>query len=170
MARQSRIGNTLTCPGMKGFSSFGAIRERTKDSYFLFPSMVRHFRPPRVHSSMIELMGASLHTLQHHLKSFAGGPKLARFSQKASFASTSMSSILFLLQKPLMNSMVSGNSMPVFAKKTFIGFFTAFLVRSSVVRLSFPPLNETYTGEPLNSFWLAMPRMVFIASFTSLFI
>src|SRR3990172_2081495 len=169
MARQLRMGNTLTCPGMNGFSSFGAIRERANDSYLRFPSMVRHFRPPCVHSSMTELMGASLQTLQHHLKSFAGGPKLGRFSQKASPASTSISSILFSLQNRLMNSTVSGNSMPVFAKNTFIGSFTALLVRSSVVRLSFPPLNETYTGESLTSFWLAIPRMVFTASFTSLF-
>ena len=122
MARQLRMGNTLTCPGMNGFSSLGAIRERANDSYLLFPSMVRHFRPPCVHSSMIELMGASLQTLQHHLKSFAGGPKLERFSQKASPASTAISSILFSLQNRLMNFTVSGNSMPVFAKNTFTVF------------------------------------------------
>src|SRR3990170_426346 len=132
MARQLRIGNKLTCPGMKGFSSFGATRARAKDSYLLFPSTVMHFRPSRVHSSMTALMGASLHTLQHHLKSFAGGPKLGRFSQNASFASTSISSILFSLQNLLANSTVSGNSIPVFAKNTFIVRSTALLVRSSV--------------------------------------
>src|SRR3972149_10004049 len=115
MARHLRIGNTLTCPGMNGFSSFGAIRERVKDSYLLFPSMVRHFLPARVQSSMTELIGASLHILQHHLKSLAGGPKLGRFSQKASFTLISISSILFSLQNCLTNSTVSGNSIPVFA-------------------------------------------------------
>src|SRR3990172_3721695 len=137
MARQLRIGNTLTCPGMNGFSSLEAIRERAKDSYFLFPSMVRHLFPPRVHCSITVFIGASLQTLQHHLKSFAGGPKLGRFSQNASFASTSISSTLLSLQNRLMNSTVSGNSRPVFAKNTLMGFLTALLVRSSVVRLSF---------------------------------
>src|SRR5659263_374596 len=169
MARQLRIGNKLTCPGINGFSSFGAIRERVNDSYLRFPSIVRHFFPVRVHSSITELMGASLQTLQHHLKSLAGGPKLGRFSQKASFTFTSMSSILFFVQKFLANSTVSGNSMPVFAKNIFIGFLMALRVRSSVVRLYFPPEKDTWTGVSAKSFWLAIPFIVFTASLTSLF-
>jgi len=137
MARQLRIGNTLTCPGMKVFSSIGAMRERAKDSYLLFPSIVRHFRPPRVHSSMTLLIGASLQTLQHHLKSFAGGPKLERFSQKASPPYLDKFDIVLFAELPGKLHCLREFDTSV-RKKYFTDFFTALLVRSSVVRLSFP--------------------------------
>src|SRR5512145_1780604 len=87
---------------------------------------------------------ASLHTLQHQRKSFAGGPNFSTCSQKAEPASTSSREISISRQKRLTNSTVSGNSIPVLRKKALSSLcFMEARARSSTTRLSFPPLKET---------------------------
>src|SRR5665811_1087366 len=94
---------------------------------------------------MICVIAPSLQTLQHHLASTVGGPKLSIDCQKESpdewifNGRESFSAVSFTF------SIVSENSRPVSAKSISKSATTS-RTRRSVARLSFPPEYETVTG------------------------
>ena len=89
--------------------------------------------------------------LQHHLKSFAGGPKYTRFPKKASVgAFSSMSLRLCREHTSWTCSTVSSNSSPVSTNRTG-RLSPASTVRSREARESFPPENDTMAVLPVLS-------------------
>jgi hypothetical protein len=74
------MGLRLIWLGTKGFLVTKPIPERAKDSSHLLPSTV--MVPSGYLSEIRSVTGPSLQTLQHHLKSLAGGPKESTLSQK----------------------------------------------------------------------------------------
>ena len=77
--RQDLIGLRFTWLGTNGFLVTKPIPERAKDSSQRFPSTV--ITPFGYSRSIRSVIGPSLQTLQHHLKSLAGGPNEPTFSQ-----------------------------------------------------------------------------------------
>ena len=73
-----RIGLRLIWLGTNGLRVTKPIFERAKDSNLLFPSTVTV--PLGKSASMMSVTGPSLQTLQHHLKSLAGGPNVSTLS------------------------------------------------------------------------------------------
>src|SRR5659263_279449 len=107
----------------------------------------------------------SLQTLQHHLASTVGGPKLSMDCQKESpdewifNGSESFSAVSFTF------SMVSENSRPVSANSISKSPITS-RTRRSVARLSFPPEYETVTG----LFEVSTTFFMKLCAFSSLFL
>lgn len=105
------MGFRLTWLGTKGFLVTKPIPERAKDSSHLFPSTV--IVPSEYVPDIRSVTGPSLQTLQHHLKSLAGGPKESTLSQKPLPPRAVWTFSLFFSAKDLTYSRVSGNSRPV---------------------------------------------------------
>ena len=105
------MGFRFTWFGTKGFFVTRPIPERAYDSSHLFPSTV--MVPLGKSLWIMSVMGPSLQTLQHHLKSLAGGPKVSTFSQNPSLPWAMW--ILFPCARAnlLTYSTDSGNSSPV---------------------------------------------------------
>ena len=133
----------VICPGTNGFSSMRAVWPLANDSSRRFPSTV--IVPSGNRSSISDETGPSLHTLQHHLKSFAGGPNEGRLSSNAlpAWAFSSLTPLCPRYRSTY--SLVSGCSRPVSMNIAVTSVVTDS-ARSRTTRLSFPPLNETVTG------------------------
>lgn len=131
--------------GTNGFLVTNPIPERAKDSSLRFPSTVTV--PDGKFLSIVSVTGPSLQTLQHHLKSLAGGPNASTLSRNPSLPRALCSLRRWFSANRSTYSTVSGNSRPV---SMFMSSRSGATSSASAhaARESLPPEKDTVTGRP----------------------